>query len=176
MNAIADRVRAGDRDRYLATLYAPAALRPALFALWALDLQLGAVVTGATDAMVAQIKLAWWREALERLDHAPPPPEPLLSEIAATLLPMGVSGAELAAIEGDWLGVLEDDATFGEGHVMAIAAKILCQDGERALRILVGLRLLAGRDQRRAATGLPREQPGSLTRQLILLRAVALGR
>jgi phytoene synthase len=43
--------------------------------------------------------LAWWREALERLDTNPPPPEPRLQAVAAELLPRGVSGAIVAGLE-----------------------------------------------------------------------------
>src|ERR1700760_3804181 len=72
-----------DPDRRLALAYAPARARPALEALWRLDVTLGAVVARAREKMVARIRLAWWREALERLDAAPPPAEPLLEALAA---------------------------------------------------------------------------------------------
>jgi phytoene synthase len=73
-----------------------------LEALWRLDVTLGAVVAGAREKMVARIRLAWWREALERLDAAPPPAEPLLQTLAAVVLPAGISGAALAAMEEGW--------------------------------------------------------------------------
>jgi phytoene synthase len=91
-----------DPDRRLALAYAPARARPALEALWRLDVTLGAVVAKGREPMVARIRLAWWREALERLDGAPPPPEPVLQALAAHLLPAGIRGAELAAIEEGW--------------------------------------------------------------------------
>ena len=72
-----------DPDRRLVLAYAPGKARAALEALWRLDVTLGAVVAGAREKMVARIRLAWWREALERLDAAPPPAEPLLQALAA---------------------------------------------------------------------------------------------
>ena len=57
--------------------------------------------------MVSRIRLAWWREALERLDHAPPPAEPVLQALAAHVLPL-VSGAELAAMEEGWAALLDE--------------------------------------------------------------------
>ena len=169
-------MRAGDRDRYLATLYAPAPVRPALFALWALDLELGAVVTGASDAMIAEIKLAWWREALERLDHAPPPAQPVLQALAAEVLPRGVTGAALARLEDGWLANLGGEAApvLSAGSLLHQLAETLV--GEGGVRPLDGLRLLAARDTARAQAGKCMEPRGSLPRQLILLRAVALGR
>jgi phytoene synthase len=91
-----------DPDRRLALAYAPPAVRPALEALWRLDVTLGAVLATGREPMVARIRLAWWREALERLDAAPPPPEPVLQALAAHVLPAGVGGAALAAMEEGW--------------------------------------------------------------------------
>lgn len=54
------------------------------------------------------IRLAWWREALERLDHAPPPPEPRLLAVAAELVPRGVSGTDLGGLEAGWATLLDE--------------------------------------------------------------------
>ena len=95
-----------DPDRRLALAYVPAARRPALEALWRLDVNLGAVLAGGRDPMIGRIRLAWWREALEALDRSPPAAEPLLRSLAAHVLPAGVSGAELAAMEQGWAELL----------------------------------------------------------------------
>jgi phytoene synthase len=97
-----------DPDRRLALAYAPVRVRPALEALWRLDVTLGAVVARAREKMVARIRLAWWREALERLDAAAPPPEPVLQALAAHVLPAGLGGGELAVIEEGWSVLLAD--------------------------------------------------------------------
>jgi phytoene synthase len=91
-----------DSDRRLALAYTPARTRPALEALWRLDVTLGAVIARGREPIVARIRLAWWREALERLDAAPPPPEPVLQALAALVLPAGVGGADLAGMEEGW--------------------------------------------------------------------------
>src|SRR6186713_1188956 len=104
-----------DPDRRLALAYAPARVRPALEALWRLDVTLGAVLAKRREPMVARIRLAWWREALERLDTAPPPPEPLLQALAAHVLPAGVSGAAMAAMEAGWTVLLAEGALDAEG-------------------------------------------------------------
>ncbi len=92
-------VRDGDRDRYLSTLYFPAALRPAIFALHALDLELARVVATTTEPMIGEIRLAWWREALLKLDSGQVPAQPLLQAIAADVLPHGISGRSLETME-----------------------------------------------------------------------------
>ena len=106
-------VRSRDRDRYLATLYSPAAVRPALFALHALDLELAGVVATTTEAMLGEIRLAWWREALTRLDTAPPPAQPLLAALAAHALPLGVKGQALEPLEDGFLSLLLDERLAG---------------------------------------------------------------
>jgi phytoene synthase len=97
-----------DPELALSLVHVPLARRAAIRLLWQLDERLGAIAT-APNAPIAAIKLAWWREALERLDTAPPPAEPLLRAIADDLLPAGVSGAELAAIAGGWDALLDGD-------------------------------------------------------------------
>lgn len=92
-------------DLILALGSAPEAVRPALQALWALDEALGKVLATGREPMITRIRLAWWREALERLDREPPPEEPVLQGVAAQLLPRGSSGAALADMEQGWMAV-----------------------------------------------------------------------
>src|SRR5687768_18513690 len=89
-----------DPDRTLALSYVPARRRSAVGALWRLDSALGAALAGGREPMISRIKLAWWREALERLDRERAPAEPGLQELAEHVLPAGVGGAELAGMEG----------------------------------------------------------------------------
>ncbi|MGL4543454.1 MAG: squalene/phytoene synthase family protein, partial [Polymorphobacter sp.] len=113
-------VHAVDRDRYIATLYAPAALRPALFALFALDLELAQVVAATTEPMLGEIRLAWWREQLDRLDTKPAPAQPTLAALAQEVMPRGVSGKSLDALEDAHLALLLDehfDAVALEHHI-----------------------------------------------------------
>ena len=99
-----------DPDRTLALAYVPAARRAAVSALWHLDAALGAVVAGGREPMLRQIKLVWWRDALERLDVAPPPGEPVLQSLSAHVLSSGVSGAELSAFQDAWATLLNEEA------------------------------------------------------------------
>jgi len=110
-----------DPDRLLALAYVPAGRRAAVGALWRLDAALGAALAGGREPLIARIKLAWWREALERLDREPAPAEPVLQEAAAFVLPV-VSGAELAAMEEGW-AVLPSAEILGPAELQAYAAK-----------------------------------------------------
>lgn len=98
-----------DPDRRLALTYVPTRRRAAVGALWRLDAAMGAVLAGGREPMISRIKLAWWREALERLDRERAPAEPVLSALAIHVLPAGVSGARLAAMEEGWAILLSDE-------------------------------------------------------------------
>ena len=109
-----------DPDRTLALTYVPAKRRAAVGALWRLDAALGAALAGGREPMISRIKLAWWSEALERLDGSPAPPEPVLRELADHVLPAGVDGAELAAMEEGW-AILASPETLGPDSLAAYA-------------------------------------------------------
>jgi len=142
-------------DRDLVRLYWPADLRPAFDALFAIDDALADVVTSSTQPTLGAIRLAWWREALERLDQTPPPPEPRLQAAAAELLPRGITGKELAGLEDGWAALLDelpDHERIGSRGALLfqIGAKLLGGDDQ-----LIGDagRLFAGEQIRRAQLG-----------------------
>jgi phytoene synthase len=58
-------VRDGDPDRYFATLFAPADKRPALFALYAFNLEVARVRDSISEPMPGELRLQWWRDALQ---------------------------------------------------------------------------------------------------------------
>lgn len=199
-------LRGQDRELWLATLYAPAALRPALVALFALDRTLAAVTETVSDPMVGAIRLAWWRDALAALDKAGrAPDEPHLQAVLAHVLPTGVRGAELAGLEERWgcrlAGDIDEAAeraaeAAGGALLFALAGRILGGDegqaaalgrgwsvGEAwggrvsaALRPLLALAVLGVRDSRDVAAERPRAVRASAGRQLRMLMAVVSGR
>ena len=77
--------------------------------MFVIDDAMADVVAKTTEPALAAIKLAWWREQLERLDTAPPPAEPRLRAAAAELLPRGIKGTELARLEAGWATLLEEN-------------------------------------------------------------------
>ena len=58
-------VRSHDRDRFQTALFAPAADREALFALYAFNYEIARVRESVREAMLGQIRLQWWREAID---------------------------------------------------------------------------------------------------------------
>jgi len=123
-----------DPERALAVAYAPRAARLALSALFALDERLGQVVASTSEPMIGLMRLAWWREALEKLDRDPAPAEPLLGLIGRDVLPYGVTGAALSSIEDGWTALIDGEpdadaiARHGRergGHLFSAAAALL---------------------------------------------------
>jgi 15-cis-phytoene synthase len=57
-------VRAGDKDRFLASLFAPQKYRRALYALYAFNLEVTRTRELAREPMPGEIRLQWWRDAL----------------------------------------------------------------------------------------------------------------
>ncbi|MEX0840796.1 MAG: phytoene/squalene synthase family protein [Xanthobacteraceae bacterium] len=57
-------VREVDRDRFLATLFAPAEARPALLSLFAFNAEIARVREIAREPLPGELRLQWWREAL----------------------------------------------------------------------------------------------------------------
>lgn len=58
-------VRAADKDRFLATLFAPADRRAALFALYAFNLEIARIREAVREPLAGEIRLQWWSDALE---------------------------------------------------------------------------------------------------------------
>ena len=61
---IAGIVRDRDRDRYIADLFAPEAVRRHLFALHAFNIEVARVRDVVSDPKLGEIRLQWWRDAI----------------------------------------------------------------------------------------------------------------
>src|SRR5690606_34428243 len=97
----------------LALAYAPRRLRGATLGLFALDAHLANLVRKAREPLLAQARLAWWRERLEEPIELRPRGDPLLGLLAS----WREGEAALAALIGGWEHLLVDRldaATIGE--------------------------------------------------------------
>ena len=57
-------VRTGDKNRFLATLFAPQKYRRALYALYAFNIEVTRIRELAREPMPGEIRLQWWRDVL----------------------------------------------------------------------------------------------------------------
>jgi len=133
-------VRAVDRDRFLSALFAPAAYRPALFALYAFNIEIARVRETVRDPVVGEIRLQWWSDALVGAARGDAEANPVVSALSATVdrfgLPTDMLQAVIAARRFDLyddpmatLGELADYADGASGGLIRLAAQILA-DGE----------------------------------------------
>src|SRR5215469_7228423 len=85
-SAVAAIVRRHDRDRFQTALFAPAARREALFALYAFNYEIARVRESVTEPMLGQIRLQWWRENIAAaFDAAPARHHPVVEALSATI-------------------------------------------------------------------------------------------
>lgn len=99
-----------DRDRFVSTLYAPSAIRAAMHAVNAFDLELAQVVRTTTEPMLGEIRLAWWRERLQSIaSDAPVPGQPVIRSLAAHVIPRRLQPVDLEPLEDAALALLDDD-------------------------------------------------------------------
>src|SRR5512139_2592485 len=88
-------VRDADRDRYLATLFAPASQRDALFALYAFDIEISRIRDLAREPIPGEIRLQWWREVLEGERAGEAMANPVAASLLGTLARHRLTAAKL---------------------------------------------------------------------------------
>jgi len=85
-------VRAADRDRFLAALFAPEPQRRGLLALLAFDHELSRTRSVTREPMLARIRLEWWREAVaEAAGEDKPRAQPIVEALSETIRRHGLS-------------------------------------------------------------------------------------
>lgn len=96
-------------ERALALGYAPAARRDSLRTLFALDATLARLARHTREPVAAQLRLAWWRDALGGLEAGAPGGQPLLAALRADVVPCGVTGADLTRVVDGWEALVAGD-------------------------------------------------------------------
>ena len=100
-----------DPDRLLSLAYAAAKVRPRLELAYALDEALADILRTVREPMIAQIRLAWWRDQLGALaagDKAAP--EPLILQIGGFFDRDGL--AAVSDLPAAWENLLQDPLTI----------------------------------------------------------------
>ncbi len=129
-------VRAADKDRYLASLFAPAAARPHLHALYAFASEIARVRDAAREPMPGEIRLQWWRDVLNGEGRgevsANPVAAALLDTIASCAMPtqrlIALIDAHRFDLYADAMPSLADLDAYAEhtcGTLFGLASQIL---------------------------------------------------
>lgn len=101
MNALESLLDTQPLPRRLALSYASASTRAPMLAFLALDLRLAGIVRSSHEPMLAQLRLAWWREQLGSDGTGWPEGEPLLTALRSW---NGGHGALLPLVDA-WEGM-----------------------------------------------------------------------
>src|SRR5262245_55392867 len=81
----AEQVRAGDRERFLCSLFAPEPARGDLWALLAFNLEIARTRETVSEPTLGEIRLQWWREAIEAAYDGTARPHPVVRALAAAI-------------------------------------------------------------------------------------------
>ncbi len=81
----AELVRRADRDRLIASLFAPAERRGALHALYAFAVELARVREAAHTALPGEIRLQWWTEVVNRERDSEANANPVAAALLTTM-------------------------------------------------------------------------------------------
>lgn len=80
-----DAVRIADRDRFLATLFAPAHYRAALFALYAFDADIAAIARRIREPLAGEVRLQWWHDTISGAGGEQAAASPLAAALLAAI-------------------------------------------------------------------------------------------
>jgi phytoene/squalene synthetase len=119
-------VRDADKDRFLSALFAPAARRDALFALYAFHVEITRIPLLAREPFAAAIRLQWWRDALGGERPGEAAAHPVAAALIDALTTSQVSPAPLI----DYLDVQRaivfgENASETDAAIFLVAAQLL---------------------------------------------------
>lgn len=139
-----EEVRRVDHDRYLATLFLPARVRDAAYALLAFNSEIARTREIVSEPLLGQIRLQWWRDALDEIAAGKVREHPVVMALAAAMGDYAVERARLDAMidarEADLddeppksLAALEAYARATSGNLSVLIMDLL-EGGETARR------------------------------------------
>ncbi len=131
-------VREFDRDRYLATLFAPSERRDALFALYAFSAEISRIRELAREPMPGEIRLQWWREVLFGERNGEAAAHPVAAALLETISRHGLAHERLAALIEAHRFDLYDEPMESLSALQAYAAATAGAVFDCASRILAG--------------------------------------
>ncbi len=125
-----------DYDRWLTTLFAPTASRPALQALYAFNMELARISEQVREPMLGRIRLQWWREALEGSQTASSRAHPVVRALTVLMGEGRLRQADLldlvdareTDLDADVIQTLDDLVAYAAstaGRLAGTAAKLL---------------------------------------------------
>ena len=146
----AELVRATDRDRFIASLFAPAEHRGAIYALYAFNSEVARVREMAREALPGEIRLQWWSDVINRGRDEEARANPVAAALLTTIERYRLSSAKLVdLIEArrfdlydDPIATVADLETYASktsSALFALAAQILAGANAEAVTAPAGI-------------------------------------
>lgn len=181
LSACAVAVKRYDRDRWFCALFAPPERREDLLAIYAFNAELAAVQDKVSEPMLGEIRLQWWREAIEGLYAGNTRRHDVVTALAPAIerhnldralfdALIDARGTDLETTQPETLGMLESYARRTASPVVELALGVLGVDAVNTRNVADA----AGMAQ--ALTGLLRATPHLLAAGRILLPSDVMGR
>jgi len=132
----ARQVRRYDNDRYLTALFAPFDRREALFALAAFNLEIAKIREVVTEPMLGQMRLQWWREAIDEIAAGGVRKHEVVEPLAAAARHFDLPMRDLLPLIDARAFDLEDRAPLDLAELEAYAEATSAPLNRLALRVL----------------------------------------
>jgi len=118
LDACAEIVRRGDPERFAATMAAPLAARRVMLPIYAFNVEVARAPWVSPEAMIGELRLQWWRDALEEIAHgAEPRRHEVVTPLSEALSPNLAAKLDALVAARRWdlySEPFEDDAHFLE--------------------------------------------------------------
>lgn len=131
-------VREADKDRFLAALFAPAASRDPLFALYAFNCEIARVRDAAREPLPGQVRLQWWSEVLTGERRGEAMANPVAAALLDTIERFHLPARRLADLIDAHVFDVYDDPMQSLAELEAYAAKTSSAVFASAAQILNG--------------------------------------
>jgi phytoene synthase len=175
----AELVRAADRDRFIAALFAPAQIRGALHALYAFNVEITRVRELAREPLAGEIRLQWWSDVLDGERREEAGANPVAAALLETIERYDLAAATLSDLiearrfdlyDEPMAGIadLERYAEKTSSALFALAAQILGGPGAQTIAKPAGIAY--------GVTGLIRALPVHAARRQLYLPTEVINR
>lgn len=130
LNACAGIVERGDADRFLAVMAAPVEMRARLWPIYAFNVEVARAPWVTEEAGIAEIRVQWWRDALEEIAaggsvRRHEVVEPLADVVRETGVDVGLLDAVCDARRWDIYREPFEDAADLAGHLRGIGGGLM---------------------------------------------------
>jgi len=128
VQACAELVHKGDPDRFRATMAAPPPARRVLFPLYAYNLEVARAPWAASEPMIAEMRLQFWRDVAEEIGQGKPPrAHEVVEPLADILRPEDAPLLDAIAAARRWdiyRDAFEDEAHF-DSYIDATSGNLI---------------------------------------------------